>query len=79
MDRELERIWKEVSMAYILAFPGVTEENHEKPVKTAGLWTDIQTKHLPNMSLLHSCYTNLSGTGKCPCGRPRSRWEGRLK
>jgi hypothetical protein len=31
---------------------------------------------IPHMSLLRSCYTNLSGTGKCPCGRPRSRWEG---
>jgi hypothetical protein len=29
------------------------------------------------MSLLHSCYTNLSGTGKWPCGGPRSRWEDR--
>jgi hypothetical protein len=32
MDRELARIWKEASMAYIPAFPGGTEENHEKPV-----------------------------------------------
>jgi hypothetical protein len=31
MNGQLERIWKGASMAYILAIPGGTEENHEKP------------------------------------------------
>jgi hypothetical protein len=53
MNNHLERIWKEVVMAYLKVLswhlPGGTEENHEKCVRMANIQAEILTQNLSNM------------------------------
>jgi hypothetical protein len=57
MNNELERIFEESchGLIEVLSWhlPGGTEENHGKPVMTAGVVAKILTKHLPHTSLQH--------------------------
>jgi hypothetical protein len=42
-NNELGRIWKEAVMVKVLSrnSPEGTKENHEKPLRIAGLWCEI--------------------------------------
>jgi hypothetical protein len=40
MNNELGRIWKEAVMVKVLS-RNSPKENHEKPVRIAGLWSEI--------------------------------------
>jgi hypothetical protein len=52
MNDESHRIWKKEVVEFKVRsrhFPSVTEKNHEKSVRLAGLRVEILTRDLPNI------------------------------
>jgi hypothetical protein len=67
MSHELERIWKEVVMAWLSKilsgiFSWDLENLQSTSVRIAGVSAEIQTKHLPDTSAEYY-YTNQLGNG----------------
>jgi hypothetical protein len=64
MNVELERIWKEASIAWSMYYPRIRLEGLRKTMKTlriADVSVDIRTEHLPNTSLERYWYTSIFG------------------
>jgi hypothetical protein len=47
INNELERIWKEVTVACSRYF-GTCQKGVRRPVRTASVLAEIRTEHLPN-------------------------------
>jgi hypothetical protein len=69
VSNELERIWKEAVTSLLKELsrhsPRGIEKINEKPVRIAGVPTDIRTEHLPNTSLERYRYIDLLGGKRC--------------
>jgi hypothetical protein len=56
VNDELERLWKDVVMAYIKVLSwcllGGTEGNHENPVRVISVLAGIKTRHPPNIIII---------------------------